>query len=186
MIYTVVSVEYKIQREGARAGTPNVFVVFAEVVECVEGTRRLSLEELLSCVKDVDASQTSLRPGVVLAGKTARNIDAELVLALKGMGYYVAVETSGVAVCNSFEALGHASWVTFKQGCNEEVRLRHADESIMVLMAGEKPDDLGLLSSELYVTPSRLGSDEDKRTALEWSIETCKRDPRWSLSAEVN
>src|SRR3954464_3724428 len=103
--YRVNEIFYSLQGEGVRAGTPNLFLRFARCnlacraethgFDCdteFESGRRMTLPEILEEIRNLSAA---CRWVVLTGGEPALQVDGDLIDALHGAGYQLAIETNG-------------------------------------------------------------------------------------------
>ncbi len=171
-MYDLVEVFESMQGEGRNTGRPCVFVRFAGCnLRCpwcdTDVSRRFSLT-LDELVREV----SQYRPkSVVLTGGEPTLVGEmpELVAALKGRGYWIAVETNGT--CD-------APWLQFvdyvacspKAEFPERIALARADEVRVVAssegVAGFCRDVRGrIAAADYYVSPCERGGEMDFATA---------------------
>jgi organic radical activating enzyme len=199
-----------LQGEGHRAGTVTLFLRFAGCnLQCVDaeeldrkmegleidvgfmcdtdfkGGERLGIPEILRTLAMLWGNRPHANRAVVISGgEPTLQLDRELLYALRGDGWYTAVETNGTS---GDEVLDAADWIS----CSPKgpTRLRRADEVRCVVSPGNPPDDRGIESrhaAELhrFASPAWAPQDSDSSSNLWCAINWCKENPAWRLSVQ--
>lgn len=195
MPYTVKEVFYSLQGEGARAGMPVVFVRFSgcnlscsldvEGFDCDTdhaGGEQMDAARVLALVLAEDRNQC--RRVVFTGGEPLLQMDREIVQLFTDAGYNVGLETNATIRINpEWEQDIHYIACSPKKG--RAIRLLSANEVRVVLGVGELPPELPdhLDIADWFVSPAAIG-DVLPSEAVEWCIEVCLKDPRWSLSVQ--
>jgi 7-carboxy-7-deazaguanine synthase len=208
--YQVKEIFFSLQGEGALVGRPAVFCRFAgcnlwtglEVdrpgavcnfcdtdfvgTDGPGGGSYRSAAELAIALKTTwpslgSESTRNTRPYVVCTGgEPLLQMDTDLIDALHGQGFEVAVETNG-----TLPAPAGLDWICVSPKAGAKWVLREGDELKLVFpQADLLPDDLGELDfRHLYLQPmDGPNSDINTRRALQY----CLANPRWRLSLQVH
>jgi organic radical activating enzyme len=187
--YLVNEIFYSLQGEGARAGTPNLFLRFSKCnVACTKEThgfdcdtefesgRRMTLEEI---VEELRRLAESCEWVILTGGEPALQIDRELIDDLHEAGYKLAIETNG-----SVELPPGLDWITVSPKVAEHaIRQRHADEVKYVRGYGQGIPKTVVEASYRLISPAFDGPEVDERT-LRWCIQLVKENPPWRLSVQ--
>jgi 7-carboxy-7-deazaguanine synthase len=192
MSYRVNEVFYSLQGEGARAGSPNVFVRFAgcnltcrrdvEGFDCdTEFTSGRTLELLALLEEANDVRAAALAPcGVILTGgEPGLQVDAALVRGLIGEGFSpIAIETNGTV---DVSGVG-LQWISCSPKTAEHtLKLSKVDELRYVRRKGMGIPKPIIKADHLYISPAYgvEGIDVDD---LAWCVRLVKENPAWKLS----
>lgn len=205
-VYTIRECFYSLQGEGARAGTPNVFLRFAgcnlacsvarEGFNCdtdFSFGERLTLGGVLSLVKRTDKGDC--KAIILTGGEPTLQVDEALLVALHHAGYYICIETNGtkpVPMAREAGAKG-VDYIACSPKPQSRIALRRADEVRCVVQAGQEPDAMGVVASTYFVSPAfqapgdvhaaREGGDwtsspdDIDSLAVDWAVSICKRAP---------
>jgi 7-carboxy-7-deazaguanine synthase len=202
MSYSIHSIFYTIQGEGANAGRPAVFVRFAGCnlwsgreadrlaaicrfcdTDFLGGDRHRDAVEL---VKAIEAKWpgnplAKPRPLVVLTGgEPALQVDAALVAALRSRGFEIAIETNGTKAL-----LPGIHWVTVSPKSGAELIVTSGDELKLVWpQQGAEPAKYEGLAFDRFYLQAMDGAD---RQFHERSIASyCLANPRWRVSVQLH
>jgi organic radical activating enzyme len=187
--YPLVEVFESLQGEGRNAGRPCVFVRFAGCnLSCpwcdTDVSRRFSasLGELVAEVGRHSPKSVVLTGGepTLVAGMP------ELVAALKGRGYWLAVETNGT---NDAEWLAFVDYVACSPKAEfpgrlalaraDEVRVVASSEDVVGFCRGLRGR---IAATDWYVSPCDRGGEMDFATAKS----VLSQLPGWSLSVQLH
>ncbi|MEA2077139.1 MAG: 7-carboxy-7-deazaguanine synthase QueE [Candidatus Marinimicrobia bacterium] len=156
-LYKVNEIFYSYQAEGYWAGTPAVFVRFAECnlrcefcdTEFLTGID-MSVAEIMANLKDYPSKFVVLTGGEPLMYDTT-----DLVEKLKQEGYYIAVETNGMY------SLKHDlfDWITISPK-NNKLKLIKCNELKVVLGVDEYPESYGIESEYKFISPKNPTHDK--------------------------
>jgi 7-carboxy-7-deazaguanine synthase len=187
--YLVNEIFYSLQGEGVRAGTPNLFLrlsrcnlackVETHGFDCdteFESGRWMTLPEILEEFRQL----SSVCDWIILTGgEPALQVDREMVEALHGAGYKLAIETNG-----SFPLPEGIDWITVSPKVAEHaVRQRRANEVKYVRGHGQAVPKTVVEADHYLISPAFEGAEVDPR-ALDWCIRLCKENPPWRLSVQ--
>ncbi|MFY9821888.1 MAG: 7-carboxy-7-deazaguanine synthase QueE [Thermoanaerobaculia bacterium] len=187
--YRVNEIFYSLQGEGVRAGTPNLFLRFSRCnLECrvethgfdcdteFESGRSMTLPEIVAEMRSLSAA---CRWVVLTGGEPALQVDSELIDALHGEGYSLAIETNG-----SVELPAGIDWITVSPKVAEHaIRQRHAQEVKYVRGYGQAIPKTVVEAEHYLISPAFDGAEVDRRT-LDWCIRLCRENPPWRLSVQ--
>lgn len=203
--YSVNEIFYSVQGEGVRAGTPNVFIRFAacnltcreeeEGFDCdtdFSNGLKMSLGDLLIGVttvlpEGVEPKQSAI---ILTGGEPMLQVDSMLCEALKGMGFYLAVETNGTTLPKPPDALQLIDWVCMSpKTAIHTLRLQQeygtVDEVKVVLPASRAlPKFPTGFAANYLVSPVFLSDGHVDGLSLVWCIDQVKKNPRWRLSCQ--
>jgi len=204
MTYSVKEIYYTLQGEGVNAGRPAVFCRFAgcnlwsgleedraeaqcsfcdtEFVGC-DGPGGGKFETAIDLAQAIGACwpDGGENPFVVCTGgEPLLQIDEELIAALHGDYFEIAVETNGTQ-----PAPRGLDWICVspKAGCGLE--LTRGDEMKVVFpQAGLDLKDLESLRFRHFLIQPMDGPDIERNTRL--SLAYCSDHPRWRLSLQTH
>ncbi|HXO22210.1 MAG TPA: 7-carboxy-7-deazaguanine synthase QueE [Thermoanaerobaculia bacterium] len=188
-MYVVNEIFYSLQGEGVRAGTANLFLRFARCnlacsaethgFDCdteFESGRRMTIAEILAELRELSAD---CRWVVLTGGEPALQVDRELIDALHGAGYLLAIETNG-----SVELPDGIDWITVSPKVAEHaIRQRRAHEVKYVRGHGQGIPRTVVVADHYLISPAFDGPDLDPR-ALDWCIRLARENPAWRLSVQ--
>jgi len=204
-MYSVKSIFYTLQGEGANAGTPAVFLRFAgcnlwsgrekdrsravcqfcdtEFVgtDGAGGGKFRSARELATAVEAKWPARTRVRRFVVCTGgEPLLQLDAPLIAALHDREFEVAIETNGTLVTPE-----GIDWTCVSPKAGSALAQCRGDELKLVYpQAGAEPERYtGLAFDHFFLQPmdgpQRI---ENMRLAAEY----CSRHPVWQLSLQIH
>ena len=189
-LYQVADCFYSLQGEGGRAGAPSVFLRFAGCnLHCTKATAGfdcdtdhqanllLPLGGVVQVVKVADLGDCGWV--VLTGGEPALQLDTELVEALHGAGYRLAVESNG-----TLSLPDGIDWVTVspKRGSGP-LAARNATEVKVVMQAGDPLPECDIEADYYYLSPAHDG-DQIDQAALDHCVRLCLENPRWKLSTQ--
>lgn len=181
---------YSLQGEGARAGTPTIFIrvqgckakdaCYASGVRCdteFESGKEFTIQELLNEIKKYPTREITWTGGEPLGQLTQ-----EIVDYVRGNGYFQAVETSGLFsapdnldfICVSPKVAEHVVEKNFPDGVNELRYVRHSGQQI------PKPS---IKAEHYWVSPHSDGFNINQEN-LKHCINLCLENPEWKLSVQ--
>lgn len=192
--YMVNEIFYSLQGEGARAGTPNVFVRFAGCnLECAlalgpkspggfncdtefASGRKLTAGEILASIK---ALMPAPRAVILTGGEPLLQVDAELIGILRAEDIFVAVETNG-----SLPEPALVNWLSVSPKVAEHaLQIEHADELRYVRHHGQGIPKPRIMAARKYLSPAWAPGEGFARN-LEWCMTLVKENPEWALSIQ--
>lgn len=186
----VSEIFYSLQGEGARAGTPTIFIrlsgckaknaCFAAGIKCdteFESGKELSVKEIHSW-----CDQTGCKEITWTGGEPLDQLDHEIVQYFKDHGYYQAIETSGLHkapenidfVCVSPKVAEHVIQKNFPDGVSELRYVRHKGQSI---------PEPSVKADHYWISPHSDGWTINSEN-LQHCIDLCKQNPKWKLSIQ--
>ena len=189
--YRLNEIFYSLQGEGARAGQPSLFLRFSKCnLDCrvethgfdcdteFETGTDLTIDEILG---ELRCLSEACRWVVLTGGEPALQVDVELIGALHGAGYKLAIETNGTV-----ELPAGLDWVTVSPKVPEEAVLqRVADEVKYVVAEGRALPETRVEAGHYWISPAFEGDRVDRRT-LEWCIRLVQENPKWGLSVQMH
>jgi 7-carboxy-7-deazaguanine synthase len=191
--YVVQEVFYSLQGEGVRAGTPNVFIRFAGCnMKCRAETHGFDCDTDFSSglrygASDLVVAATKLVPGpagvgiIFTGGEPSLQVDGALVGALRGAGFYLAMETNG---SRNVDALA-LDWVTVSPKTAEHaLRQRTAQEVKYVRHVGQPVPKSQVQAIHYLISPAVEPDGTIPCDTLRWCIQLCKEHPPWRLSCQ--
>jgi 7-carboxy-7-deazaguanine synthase len=205
MSYYVKEIFYTLQGEGANAGKPAVFCRFAgcnlwtgreadrAMAECTfcdtdfvgtDGTlggKYQSADQLADVIaKQWAVASSGARLVVLTGGEPLLQVDVELIVALHGYDFVVAVETNGTVAA----PIG-IDWICVSPKVGAALELRRGNElKVVVPQEGLRLDELVELPFEHHILQPKDGLL--LRDNTKWAIKQCLQDPRWRLSVQIH
>jgi organic radical activating enzyme len=187
--YRVNEIFYSLQGEGVRAGTPNLFLrmsrcnlacsVETHGFDCdteFESGRWMTAEEIVAELRQLSEPCEWV---ILTGGEPALQVDEELIGALHGAGFRLAIETNG-----SVELPPGIDWITVSPKVAEHaIRQRTANEVKYVRGYGQAIPKTVVEAEHHLISPAFEGDQVDPRT-LDWCIRLCKENPPWRLSVQ--
>lgn len=183
---------YSLQGEGARIGTPTVFIrlsgckakfaCFNAGIKCdteFESGTELSLDDI---VKWLNLNSNNCKEITWTGGEPTDQLTKEIVNYFKGLGYYQAIETSGLNpvpegidfICVSPKVAEHVIKKNFPEGVTELRYVRHKGQSI---------PEPSIKAKHYWLSPHSDGFNINSDN-LKHCIELCKSNPTWKLSLQ--
>jgi 7-carboxy-7-deazaguanine synthase (Cx14CxxC type) len=203
-MYQVKEIFYTLQGEGANAGTPAVFCRFAgcnlwsgreedrATAKCrfcdtdfvgTDGPGGGKFETADALARACRAAVTaSYGPAMVVltGGEPMLQVDQDLIDALHGRGFSIAIETNGtLAVPDAID------WVCVSPKAGQPLVQLWGDELKLVYpQAGIDPAQYQLLEFEHRFLQPMDGPDQASNTLA--AIAYCKANPPWRLSVQTH
>jgi len=183
---------YSLQGEGARIGTPTVFIrlsgckakfaCFNAGIKCdteFESGTELSLDDI---VKWLNLNSNNCKEITWTGGEPTDQLTKEIVNYFKDLGYYQAIETSGLNpvpegidfICVSPKVAEHVIKKNFPEGVTELRYVRHKGQSI---------PEPSIKAKHYWLSPHSDGFNINSDN-LKHCIELCKSNPTWKLSLQ--
>jgi 7-carboxy-7-deazaguanine synthase (Cx14CxxC type) len=206
MNYAVKEIFYTLQGEGAQAGRAAVFCRFAGCnlwsgreadrraavcqfcdtdfigVDGQGGGRFETAEALAVAIEQKWPADSGLgkRFVVCTGGEPLLQLDAQLIHALHGRGFEIAVETNG-----SINAPDGVNWLCVSPKAGAELVQRSGDELKLVYpQAGIDPGDFEMLAFRHFFLQPKDGPESEANTAL--ALRYCMAHPQWRLSLQTH
>jgi 7-carboxy-7-deazaguanine synthase len=201
--YSVKEIYYTLQGEGARAGRPAVFLRFAgcnlwsgrehdrdEAICQFCDTKFVGMDgpgggrfEGAAALANAVAA---LWPGggkpyvVCTGGEPLLQLDAELVTALHGVGFEVAIETNG-----TIAAPPGIDWICVSPKARAPLIQQHGDELKLVYpQEGAEPSAYQHLGFDHFFLQPMAGAT--LAFATRKAIDYCLKNPSWRLSLQTH
>jgi len=121
------------------------------------------------------------RPFVVCTGgEPLLQLDSELVGALHGEGFEVAIETNG-----TFAPPAGIDWICVSPKADTELVLRSGHELKLVFpQAGAEPERFEAMDFQYFFLQPMEGPDRERNTR--WAVNYCLEHPQWRLSLQIH
>lgn len=203
-MYAVKEIFLTLQGEGVHTGRPAVFCRFAgcnlwsgreedrATAVCrfcdtdFVGTDGTKGGKYKNAVELADALASEWKAGeanrfcVLTGGEPLLQIDRELIDALHGQGFEIAVETNG-----TLEPPAGLDWICVSPKAGAELKLKAGDELKLVYpQEGARPEDFTRLSFRHFSLQPMDGPDVEENTRA--AIEYCLKHPQWNLSLQTH
>lgn len=190
----VSEIFFSLQGEGARAGTPNVFIrlqgcktqnaCYAAGVRCdteFESGREMTLSEIEWWVVDNAPPARSI---IWTGGEPAQQITSEIVAYFKDKGFYQAIETSGL-----FPVPENLDYICVSPKVAEHVLAKNfpfrVDELRYVRHAGQQIPQPALQAHHYFISPHSDGGQINIEN-LRHCVELVKQNWQWKLSVQMH
>ena len=183
---------YSLQGEGARIGTPTIFIRLqgcktkfacaASGIKCdteFESGKEMTLEEI---VKWIESNANQCKEITWTGGEPLDQLTEEMVMYFKSLGYYQAIETSGLQpsvkgidfICVSPKVAEHIVAKNFPEGVNELRYVRHKGQSI---------PEPSIKAEHYWISPHSDGFNINSEN-LKHCINLCIEDGKWKMSLQ--
>lgn len=192
MFLKISEIFYSLQGEGARAGTPTIFIrlqgckakyaCFASGVKCdteFESGKEQSVEDIYEWIlKHGNTCKAITWTG----GEPTDQLTEEIIMWFKSEGFFQAIETSGINpvpfgldfVCVSPKVAEHIIKNNFPKGVDELKYIRHIGQDI------PKPQ---IEANHYWVSPHFDGMSLNMDN-LRHCVKLCLENPKWKLSIQ--
>ena len=183
---------YSLQGEGARIGTPTVFIrttgckakhaCFKAGIKCdteFESGKEYTVEEILNWLEQYAPQCNEI---TWTGGEPTDQLTKEMVSFFKENGYFQAIETSGLNpvpegidfICVSPKVAEHVIAKNFPDGVDELRYVRHK---------GQEIPNPSIEATHYWISPHSDGFDINSEN-LKHCIELCVKDGTWKLSLQ--
>lgn len=204
MAYSVKEIFRTLQGEGRHSGRPAVFCRFAGCnlwsgreqdragaicsfcdtdfvgTSGPGGGRFQSARDLVAAIGDAWGEGRDQRFVVLTGGEPLLQLDPQLIDALHGRGFDIAVETNG-----TIQAPAGIDWLCVSPKAGAPLVQRQGDELKLVYpQPALDPDDLAGLDFDHFWLQPMDGPDRDSNTAA--AVAYCLEHPKWRLSLQTH
>ena len=204
MTYSVKEIFYTLQGEGAQTGRAAVFLRFAgcNLWSGVEADRASAVcsfcdtdfvgtngtfggkyktaIELAEKVMSLWPENKNTPLVVCTGGEPLLQLDTDLITALRGLGFEIAVESNG-----TIKAPKGINWLTISPKATSELLQKSGNELKLVYPQDEnKPDDFAELDFQHFFLQPK--DDENTEGNTKATIEYIKQNPQWRLSLQTH
>ena len=194
MMLKISEIFYSLQGEGARVGTPTVFVrttgckaqfaCYAAGIRCdteFESGKDMSVEDIHQWIQ---TNAPGCKEITWTGGEPLDQLTDEIALWFKEQGYFQAIETSGLHpcvkhidfVCVSPKVAEHVVAKNFPDGVTELRYVRHKGQSV---------PNPKVEAKHYWVSPHSDGFTINAEN-LHHCIALCKQHPKWKLSVQTH
>ena len=188
----VSEIFYSLQGEGARIGTPTIFIRLqgckakfacaASGIKCdteFESGKEMTLEQI---VKWIELNANQCKEITWTGGEPLDQLTEEIVMHFKSLGYYQAIETSGLHpcvngidfVCVSPKVAEHIVAKNFPDGVTELRYVRHKGQTI---------PEPSIKAEHYWISPHSDGFNINSEN-LKHCINLCIENGKWKLSLQ--
>jgi organic radical activating enzyme len=188
----VSEIFYSLQGEGARVGTPTVFIrlkgckvknaCFAAGIKCdteFESGKEMTLSEIHEwLVMNADPCKEITWTG----GEPTDQLTDEIVAHFKALGYFQAIETSGLNevptgidfICVSPKVAEHVIKKNFPNGVDELRYVRHKGQAI---------PEPSITAKHYWISPHSDGFNINAEN-LKHCVDLCLQSGKWKMSIQ--
>jgi 7-carboxy-7-deazaguanine synthase len=188
----VSEIFYSLQGEGARIGTPTIFIRLqgcktkfacaASGINCdteFESGKELSIEEIESWIK---TNAVHCNEITWTGGEPLDQLTEEIIFYFKEKGFYQAIETSGLQpslkgldfICVSPKVAEHIIAKNFPDGVSELRYVRHKGQSI---------PEPSIKAEHYWISPHSDGFNINSEN-LKHCIDLCLKNGKWKMSLQ--
>ncbi|MBI3285934.1 MAG: 7-carboxy-7-deazaguanine synthase [Burkholderiales bacterium] len=205
MTYSVKEIFYTLQGEGNHAGRPAVFCRFSgcnlwsgreedrATATCQfcdtdfvgsDGERGGKFTTAAALAAVIDQLWPDAYPAskyvVFTGGEPLLQLDTELIQAMHGAGFEIAIETNG-----TLPVPAGVDWICVSPKMGAELVVRKGDEIKVVIPQSDQDMQVyANLDFQHYFVQAMDGPFRDDNTRR--AIEFCKRHPQWKLSLQTH
>lgn len=208
-MYSVKEIFYTLQGEGLNAGRAAVFCRFSGCnlwngkeedrksaacffcdtdfigVDGPGGGRFDGATSLANAIADTwpKSDNNTSSPFVVLTGgEPLLQVDINLLLALKGENFEIAVETNGTV-----KAPEGIDWLTVSPKPNSKLVQTNGDELKLVFPTEINPESLANLDfKHFYLSPLMTCDPVKNKARQDLALNYCKQNPQWRLTLQYH
>lgn len=197
--YTVKSIFYSLQGEGFHAGAPAVFCRFSKCnlwsgreedratalcrfcdTDFNGGVESRSAADLAAAINRAWGGNGGTKFVVLTGGEPLLQVDADLIDALHGTGFFIAVETNGTV-----PAPQGLDWICVSPKAGTTLKQRSGSELKLVFPQPEAlPERFEGLAFERFCLQPMDGKNAEKNTRL--AVDYCLTHPQWHLSIQTH
>lgn len=188
----VSEIFYSLQGEGARIGTPTVFIrlqgckaknaCFAAGIKCdteFESGKEMSVQDIIFWIV---SNAKGCNEITWTGGEPLDQLTEEIISYFKKNNYYQAIETSGLHpapngldfICVSPKVAEHVIKKNFPKGVSELRYVRHKGQSI---------PEPSITADHYWVSPHSDGFTINSEN-MKHCIDLCIENPKWKLSLQ--
>jgi organic radical activating enzyme len=188
----VSEIFYSLQGEGARIGTPTIFIrlqgckaknaCFSAGIKCdteFESGKEMKIQEIENWISE---NANGCKEITWTGGEPLDQLTFEIICYFKQNGYYQAVETSGLHpapegldfICVSPKVAEHVIKKNFQNGVSELRYVRHKGQSI---------PEPSIQANHYWLSPHSDGFNINTDN-LKHCIDLCIQNPKWKLSLQ--
>jgi len=192
MKLNVSEIFYSLQGEGARIGTPTIFIrlqgcktknaCFAAGIVCdteFESGKEMPLEAIKTWL---EVNSNNCKEITWTGGEPLDQLTDEIVSYFKELGYYQAIETSGLQppvkgldfICVSPKVAEHVVKKNFPDGVSELRYVRHK---------GQDAPQPSVKAEHYWLSPHSDGYEINSEN-MKHCIQLCLDNPQWKLSLQ--
>jgi len=193
-ILNVSEIFYSLQGEGARAGTPTIFIrlqgckakgaCYASGIKCDTEFESGSEWKLRSIVQWLEEDSNGCKEITWTGGEPLDQLTEEIIAYFKEAGYYQAVETSGLHpapkgldfICVSPKVAEHVIKRNFDYTISELRYVRHKGQQI------PQPK---IKAKHYWISPHSDGFTINNEN-VKHCINLCLDNPKWKLSVQTH
>lgn len=191
MSYTVNEIFFSLQGEGARAGTPNVFVRFSFCnLKCSVDNEagfdcdtdfssgvKYELDDLVAKMEQIGGE---CRNVIFTGGEPALQLDQALCDRLHDDGWFIAIETNGTKPLK-----GQVDWISCSpKSAEHTLRVGPVDELRYVRFNGQGIPKPSLEAAYYCISPAFQADWSVSKEDLQYCIDLVKQNPMWRLSVQ--
>ena len=193
-ILNVSEIFYSLQGEGARAGTPTIFIrlqgckakgaCYASGIKCDTEFESGSEWKLRSIIQWLEEDSNGCKEITWTGGEPLDQLTEEIIAYFKEAGYYQAVETSGLHpapkgldfICVSPKVAEHVIKRNFDYTISELRYVRHKGQQI------PQPK---IKAKHYWISPHSDGFTINNEN-VKHCINLCLDNPKWKLSVQTH
>lgn len=191
-LLSISEIFYSLQGEGARAGTPTIFIRLQGCkakhacatmgIKCdteFESGSQWSVKALLDKIQTYSPNCKEI---TWTGGEPTDQLDEEIIQYFKEQGYFQAIETSGLNsvpkgidfICVSPKVAEHIIKKNFPNGVDELRYVRHS---------GQEIPQPRIEAKNYWISPHSDGFEINSEN-LKHCISLCLKNPKWKLSIQ--